>query len=126
VVAGNVHADLRQLSYGSVTAKSYGRYDVNGFRFRSIIFEDSRPPMARASGRNLRNFRRRPTEVTLLSSANFQRPRADGRQVKADGKKASSVGFALSSIGPLPLEVKQFPIVLHGMVPQQPGGRGAH
>jgi hypothetical protein len=43
VVAGNVHADLRQLSYGSVTAKSYSRYDVNGFRFRSIIFEDSRP-----------------------------------------------------------------------------------
>jgi gamma-glutamyltranspeptidase len=29
VVADNVHADLRQLSYGSITAKSYGRYDVN-------------------------------------------------------------------------------------------------
>jgi hypothetical protein len=43
VVAGNVHADMRQLSYGSVTAKSYGRYDVNGFRFCSTIFEASRP-----------------------------------------------------------------------------------
>jgi hypothetical protein len=43
VVAGNVHADLRQLSYVSVIAKSYGRYDVNGFRFRSTIFEASRP-----------------------------------------------------------------------------------
>jgi hypothetical protein len=28
----------RQLSIGSVTAKSYGRYDVNGYRFRSSIF----------------------------------------------------------------------------------------
>jgi hypothetical protein len=43
VVAGNVHADLRQLSYGSVTAKHYGRYDINGFCFRSTIFEASRP-----------------------------------------------------------------------------------
>lgn len=43
VLAGNVHVDLRQLSYGSVTAKSYGRYDVNGFRFRSTNFEASHP-----------------------------------------------------------------------------------
>jgi hypothetical protein len=43
VLAGNVHADLRQLSYGSIVAKSYDRYDVNGFRFRSTIFEASRP-----------------------------------------------------------------------------------
>jgi hypothetical protein len=43
VVAGNVHVDLRQLFYGSVTAKSYGRYDVNEFRFCSTIFEASRP-----------------------------------------------------------------------------------
>jgi hypothetical protein len=43
VLAGNVHADLWQLSYGSIVAKRYGRYDVNGFRFRSIVFEVSRP-----------------------------------------------------------------------------------
>jgi hypothetical protein len=43
VLAGNVHADLRQLSYGSVVAKSYRRYNVNEFRFRSIIFEASHP-----------------------------------------------------------------------------------
>jgi hypothetical protein len=41
-LAGNVCADLRQLPYGSIVAKSYGRYDVNGFRFRSTIFEASR------------------------------------------------------------------------------------
>jgi hypothetical protein len=43
VLAGNVHADLRQLSYGSIVAKSYGRYDINGFHFYSTIFEASRP-----------------------------------------------------------------------------------
>jgi hypothetical protein len=43
VLAGNVHADLRQLSYRSVTAKSSDRYDVNEFRFHSTIFEASRP-----------------------------------------------------------------------------------
>ena len=43
MLANNVHADLRQLSYRSIVVKSYGRYDINGFRFRSIIFEDSRP-----------------------------------------------------------------------------------
>jgi hypothetical protein len=41
MLAGNVHVDLRQLLYGSITAKSYGRYDVNEFRFRSTIFEAS-------------------------------------------------------------------------------------
>jgi hypothetical protein len=46
VLAGNINADLRQLSYGSVTTKSSGRYDVNGFRFRSIIFEASCPHAA--------------------------------------------------------------------------------
>ena len=39
----NVHEDLRQLSYGLVRVKSYGRYDVNGFRFRSTQFEALRP-----------------------------------------------------------------------------------
>jgi hypothetical protein len=43
VLAGNVHVDLRQLSYGSIIAKSYGRYDVNEFCFRSTIFEASHP-----------------------------------------------------------------------------------
>jgi hypothetical protein len=43
MLAGNVHVDLRQLLYGSITAKSYGRYDVNGFRFHSTIFEASHP-----------------------------------------------------------------------------------
>jgi hypothetical protein len=43
VLVSNVHADLRQLSYESIVAKSYGRYDVNGFCFRSTIFEASRP-----------------------------------------------------------------------------------
>jgi hypothetical protein len=43
VLADNVHADLRQLSYGSIVIKSYGQYGINGFRFRSTIFEASRP-----------------------------------------------------------------------------------
>jgi hypothetical protein len=43
VLASNVHVDLRQLSYGSIVAKSYSRYDVNGFRFHSTIFEASHP-----------------------------------------------------------------------------------
>jgi hypothetical protein len=43
VLADNVHANLRQLSYESVIAKSYGRYDVNRFHFRSTIFEASHP-----------------------------------------------------------------------------------
>jgi hypothetical protein len=46
VLAGNVHADLCQLPYGSIVAKSYGWYDINGFRFRSTIFEASRPLVA--------------------------------------------------------------------------------
>jgi hypothetical protein len=41
--ASNVHPDLRQLSYGYITVRRYGRYDVNGFCFRSTIFEDARP-----------------------------------------------------------------------------------
>jgi hypothetical protein len=51
VLVDNVHADLRQLSYGSVTAKSYDRYDVNGFCFRSTIFEASRPVAATTNTR---------------------------------------------------------------------------
>jgi hypothetical protein len=43
VLANNVHADLHQLSYRSIVDKSYGRYDINEFRFRSTIFEASHP-----------------------------------------------------------------------------------
>jgi hypothetical protein len=43
VLADNVHAYLCQLSYGSVVAKSCGRYDINGFRFCPTVFEASRP-----------------------------------------------------------------------------------
>jgi hypothetical protein len=39
----DVHPDLRQLAYGLVKVRSYGRYDVNGFRFHSITFEALRP-----------------------------------------------------------------------------------
>ena len=42
----DIHQDLRQLSYGLVKVKSYGRYDVNGFRFRSTQFEATRPMAA--------------------------------------------------------------------------------
>jgi hypothetical protein len=41
-----IHEDLRQLSYGTVTCRTFGRYDVNGFRFRSDQFEKSRPRVA--------------------------------------------------------------------------------
>ena len=37
---------MRQLSYGRVVVRSYGRYDVNGFRFRSASFEAARPRAA--------------------------------------------------------------------------------
>jgi hypothetical protein len=43
VRVSNVHPDLRQLSYGYIIVRRYGHYDVNGFRFRSTIFEDARP-----------------------------------------------------------------------------------
>jgi hypothetical protein len=43
VLTYNVHADLRQLSYGSIVVKSYGRYDINRFHFCSTIFEASHP-----------------------------------------------------------------------------------
>jgi hypothetical protein len=43
--ASNVHSDMRQPSYGYITIRRYGRYDVNGLHFRSTIFEDA-PPQA--------------------------------------------------------------------------------
>jgi hypothetical protein len=39
----DIHEDLHQLSYGMVRVKSYGRYNVNGFRFRSTKFEAVHP-----------------------------------------------------------------------------------
>jgi hypothetical protein len=42
----DVHPDLRQLAYRLVKVRSYGRYDINGFRFCSTVFEDLRPLMA--------------------------------------------------------------------------------
>jgi hypothetical protein len=39
----DIHPDLRQLSYGLIKVRSYGRYDVNGFRFCSKAFEALRP-----------------------------------------------------------------------------------
>jgi hypothetical protein len=47
----NVHPDLRQLSYGYITVRRYGRYDVNDFHFRSTIFEDARPLAATCNTR---------------------------------------------------------------------------
>jgi hypothetical protein len=43
MLAGNVHVDLCQLSYESFTSKSYSHYDINGFRFRSTVFEPTHP-----------------------------------------------------------------------------------
>jgi hypothetical protein len=39
----NVHRDLCHLSYGYITVRRYGPYDVNGFHFHSSIFEHARP-----------------------------------------------------------------------------------
>jgi hypothetical protein len=39
----DVHPDLRQLAYRLVKVRSYGHYDVNGFRFRSTAFEALHP-----------------------------------------------------------------------------------
>jgi hypothetical protein len=39
----DVHPDLRQLAYGLVKVRSYGRYDINDFRFCSTTFEALRP-----------------------------------------------------------------------------------
>jgi hypothetical protein len=39
----DIHPDLRQLAYELVKVRSYVRYDVNGFQFRSTAFETLRP-----------------------------------------------------------------------------------
>jgi hypothetical protein len=35
----DIHPDLRQLAYELVKVRSYGRYDVNDFRFCSTAFK---------------------------------------------------------------------------------------
>jgi hypothetical protein len=42
----SVHDDLRQLSYGSTTARSYYCYDINGFWFSTTKFEAKNPHAA--------------------------------------------------------------------------------
>ncbi|WVZ76615.1 hypothetical protein U9M48_024578 [Paspalum notatum var. saurae] len=42
-IDGKVHKDLVQLSEGRVSVRSHGRYDVNGFHFRSAPFEAAHP-----------------------------------------------------------------------------------
>jgi hypothetical protein len=40
---GNISYDLRQLAHGQVKALEYSRYDINGYRFRTVKLEASRP-----------------------------------------------------------------------------------
>jgi hypothetical protein len=47
----DVHPNLRPLAYGLVKDRSCGRYDVNGFRFRSTPFEALRPLAATTNSR---------------------------------------------------------------------------
>jgi hypothetical protein len=42
----NVSNDLRQLSHGQVKALEYSRYDINGYHFRMVKLEASRPLVA--------------------------------------------------------------------------------
>jgi hypothetical protein len=42
----DIHPDLQQLAYGLVKVRSYGRYDVNGFRFHLTAFEALHPFVA--------------------------------------------------------------------------------
>jgi hypothetical protein len=42
----DIHDDLHQLSYESVTIRSYGRYDVNDFHFWLAPFETTCPRVA--------------------------------------------------------------------------------
>jgi hypothetical protein len=39
----NISYDLRQLAHGQVKALKYSRYDINGYRFRTVKLEASRP-----------------------------------------------------------------------------------
>jgi hypothetical protein len=46
---GNVSNDLRQLSHGQVKALKYSHYDINGYRFRMVKLEVSRPLTAKTN-----------------------------------------------------------------------------
>jgi hypothetical protein len=39
----NISNDLRQLSLGQVKELEYNRFDINGYRFRTVKLEASRP-----------------------------------------------------------------------------------
>jgi hypothetical protein len=47
----DIHPDLRQLAIGLVKVRSYGRYDINGFRFHSTTFKALRPLVATTNSR---------------------------------------------------------------------------
>jgi hypothetical protein len=51
VKVADFHQDLRQLAYGLVKFRSYDRYDINGFWFRSTEFEHLRPLAATTNSR---------------------------------------------------------------------------
>jgi hypothetical protein len=69
VLTGNVDADMRQFSFESVTAKSYGWYDVNMFRFHSTIFEASRPLAATTNiGVVTRSLMHKDTKLSTMGS----------------------------------------------------------
>jgi hypothetical protein len=38
----NIFSDLQQLAHGQVKALEYNRYDINGYRFRTVKLEASR------------------------------------------------------------------------------------
>jgi hypothetical protein len=40
---GNISYDLQQLAHGQVKALEYSRYDINGYHFRTVKLEVSRP-----------------------------------------------------------------------------------
>jgi hypothetical protein len=39
----NISSDLQQLAHGQVKALEYNRYDINGYRFRTVKLEASGP-----------------------------------------------------------------------------------
>jgi hypothetical protein len=51
----NLSDDLRQLSLGQVKALKYGRYDINGYRFRTVKLEASHPLAAIINNRVVEN-----------------------------------------------------------------------
>jgi hypothetical protein len=47
----NISSDLQQLAHGQVKALEYGCYDINGYCFRTVKLEASRPPVATGNNR---------------------------------------------------------------------------